>query len=66
MSKTSWQVKQKYNNKAYKRFTATLRQTPTADGLEDLALIEFIENDTEHSCTDYFRRGVKAFMEEDK
>lgn len=64
-SHTSWQVKKRYNDKSYRRFTGLLRKSPNADGSDDSALIEYIDSH-DYSVSDYLKRGVIAYMEEEK
>ena len=57
MGKTSSEVKQRWNEKTYRRYGAYLRKD------EDSSLIEWIEkNKDKYSVSDIFRAGVEALM----
>ena len=57
MGKTSSEVKQRWNEKTYRRHGAYLRKD------EDSSLIEWIEkNKDKYSVSDIFRAGVETLM----
>ena len=61
MGKTSSEVKQRWNEKTYRRYGAYLRKG------EDKELIDWIEdNKDKYSVSDIFRTGVETLMKDEK
>ena len=60
-TKTSTEVKNRWNQANYKRYSVSLRIHDDAD------MIQFVEqNKDRYSITEIFRAGIEALMKEEK